>query len=157
LSLEPRALSQVAEEVSDDSAGGITDAGRLRFAARNPLGVELAQPPAGLGRLAQPLDEVGHLRRASEELERLLKLLLGRRAAVEVVVDGEDRRRARRIELALLLAGELEGVEDVDVRAPHRLLTGKEGGQADAEGLRSFQCKPLVYSHSSNPFKGHMG
>ena len=140
LPLDPRPFTrdQSAEEVSDDGADGLRDARGLRLAAGDPLGVELPQAPAGLGRPTQPLDEVGKLRRAVEEVECLLELLLGGCAAVQVVVDGDDGRRARGIELALLLAGEPDEVQRVDVGARDRLLGGEEGGERNAKRFSSL-------------------
>ena len=82
----------------------------------------------------------------AQELESLLQFFRGRRSAVEIVVDRQDGGRVGEIELALLLLGEVQGVEGAAIRSPC-LLGGKQDGQAHAEGLRPFPLKPPVDSH----------
>ena len=145
--LGPSAFGDLTEDIARETAHGLRDAGRVRFALRDPLRVELPQPPAGFRRLGEALDEMGKLRRAVQELDGLLELRSRRGAAVEVVIDGEDRRAVRDVERALLLAGELQRVDRVRVSPPHRLLRGEQRRQADAEGLRPFQLEPLINAH----------
>ena len=137
----------MAKELPNHAAHGIGDAGRFGLALLDPLRVHLPQPPALLRGLGEALDEVGVLGRAVQEVECFFKLLFRRDAAVEVVVHGQDRTPADELELALLLARELERLERGGVRAPHRLLRGEERRQADAEGLRAFELKPPINPH----------
>ncbi len=105
---------------------GSGNTSRLSLTLRHPLRIELAQPPAVLRRLAQPLDEVGQLRGTAKELERVLELLARRRAGVEVVVNRDDGRGAYGIKLPLLLAGEGDRVHRVGVSAVDGLLRPEE-------------------------------
>ena len=120
-------------------ADRLANARSLLLALLDPLRVELPQSPAGLGGLRKPLNEVGKPGAALEKLQRLFHLIRARRASVEVVVDGPDRRDEGLLKLALLLAGEPHGVQGARIRAPHRLLRPEERCQADAEGLRAFK------------------
>jgi hypothetical protein len=89
---------------------------------------------------------VRELGAGAEKFEGLLQFLDRRQAAVEVVVDGEDGRRAGHIKLPLLLLGGVEGVERRAIRSPG-LLSREEDGQTDTEDFRAFPFKPSVDSH----------
>ena len=138
-SFEPRASSRVPKERPGHATDGLRDTSGLFLTPLDPIRTQLTQPPPSFGRFAEPFDQMGQLRRALEELQRAFEFLGGRRAAVEIVVDGEDLGALRQLQLALLLAGELQGVEGARVSAPNDLLGGKEHRQGHAADFGPFE------------------
>ena len=138
------------QEISRHAADGLTQPRRLGLAAGDALGVELAEPPAVFGRLGKPLDEVGELRVVPDERQRLFQFIGGGVAAVEILVDGDDGRGQRLVQLVLLFGGQPQGVEGVEVSPPHRLLGAEQKRQREAERLRPFEFKPPIDTHQTS-------
>lgn len=132
-------MSELAEEAPHEASARIRDASRLLLALFDALGVQLAQPPAGLRRLAQAFHQVGEPRVVRDKPQRLPQLLLGRLAVVQVLVDRVDRRLKLPLGRPGLLRGHGQGLDHVPPARPDHLLVGKQDCQADAENLRPFK------------------
>ena len=137
----------MTQEIPHHRADGFRDVLGFGFARGDALRIQLAQAPAGLGRLGQPLHQVGQLGRAVEEVEGFLQLLRRRQAAVEVVVDRDDRRAAGRVHLPLLLGGAKQELERGRIHPPRHLLGAEDQRQRDAQRLGPLEINPLIYAH----------
>ena len=92
---------------------------------------------------------MGHLRVASQVLQRIPHFIRRRLAAVEIGIDRHHRRREGRIRLALLVRREPQGLDDIDVGSIDRLLEAEHHRQAKAQRFRSFELKPPIDLHAA--------